>query len=384
MTSKILLGTTALAAILLSTGAQAADEGLKLKLGGFFQGYAMIGNVDRNDGVDNFRDVSFESWNSEVWFTAEAETASGLKYGFRIELEGASVGDQIDESYLWVSGSFGRVMFGNDDGVGNSLAYQIPTVTRSKSLRIEDQDYAPTANINGAHLLTGFNSPNHYALDASKLAYTTPRLSGFQLGVSYAPDLSEDPGTAAPGTAVAGGFETDNDNQAGDALEFGLNYNNKFGDLGLVASVTYYHDQLENGAAATSDDRQSIAAGAGIAYKGFSIGANYMWTDNYRSAGYGNAGRKGVDLNQFLVGAQYVTGPWSFGANAGWGVADGKSNAAAGNSEDKLFAGLVGVGYNVAPGIELEAGVQYYDWSSDLDAREADATVGLVGTTLSF
>lgn len=382
MTSKILLGTTALAAILFSTGAQAADDGLSLKMAGWFRGYAQFGSLDDNpsNGLSDRRNVSFETFDSEIHFIAEAKTANGLTYGFRIELEGASVTDQIDESYLYVKGSLGDVFFGNDDGAANKLAYQVPAITRSKTLVLEDPNFSPNAPTGSS--VKFLNSPNHYSLDSAKIFYATPRMSGFQLGVSYAPDLSEDPNSGA----VAGGFETDNDVQAGDAIELGLNYSNKFGDLGLVASVTYYTESLEDGATlATQEERDSYAAGAGISYKGLQLGANYMYTENYAAAGYTAVGVDGSELNQFVVGVQYATGPWSVGANAGYGKVEFD-----GGREDELLALLGGVGYNVAPGLDLDAAIQYYDWDRSggtavaNDSGSGASTALFLGTTLSF
>jgi hypothetical protein len=144
---------------------------------------------------------------------------------------------------------------------------------------------------------------------------------------------------------VQGGFESDADVQAGDAVELGLNYSNKFGDLGVIASFTFYTESLEDGASLpTQVDRDSYAVGAGITYKGLQLGANYMYTDNYAPAGYTSVGVDGADLNQYVVGVQYATGPWSFGINAGYGQAEYD-----GGRQDELLALLGGVGYNVPP-----------------------------------
>lgn len=383
MLNKILFGTTAATALLLSAGAQAADDGLVLKVNGFFQGYFQVGSFDDSaaNGFGNLRSTTLDTWNSEIWFTAEATAANGLKYGFRVELEGYSTSDQIDESYLYLTGGFGSLKLGNDDGVGNNLAYFIPTPTRSGAIGIEDGNYIPNAPA-GGHTLAAFNSPNHYSGDASKIIYTTPAFSGFTFGISYAPELCEDNVGAA--ACNNGGFETDDTlNQAGDALELGVKYANKFGDLGVNASFTYYQDKLEaQGVAPTRDDRKSYAVGGGIAIKGLSLGLNYMHTDNYSAQSYTAAGIDGAKLDQVLVGVQYVTGPWSVGANYGWGSVEDAAGTA--GREDELQAGLVGVGYNVAPGLELDAGVQYFDWSSNAASREGSALVGLVGTTLKF
>lgn len=394
------ISVAALTAAFAASPALAADEeGLKLKINGFYEGFLEFGGTSGTaPGLQNLRNVTVESWNAEIHFKAEGQAANGLKYGFVIELEGSTQDNQIDESYIWLSDSFGRAILGNEDGVANT-GYRVPSATKSKAIKLEGQDYNP-ANPGGGHLLPKFTSPSNFSSDASKLIYFSPRFSGIQLGVSYAPDLSKHPATSGTGAAVQGGFESDVDAQAGDALELLATYKEKFDKLGVDLAFTYYRDQVEDddGSAAgiarraSADDRQSYYVGGGISYEGFSIGASYQYTDNYRAQSYASPGYKDVTLDQFLVGALYVTGPWSFGVNLGYGVVDVGPNSFAGNvdREDELFAGIVGVGYALTPGISLDAGVQYYDWSSSSTSatadktREGSATAVLIGTVLTF
>ena len=40
---------------------------------------------------------------------------NGITYGAQVELEGYTIGDQIDEHYLYAKGGFGKVTLGADD-----------------------------------------------------------------------------------------------------------------------------------------------------------------------------------------------------------------------------------------------------------------------------
>ncbi len=47
--------------------------------------------------------------NAEVRFKGETTLDNGLTVGAQIELEGENAGDQIDKSFVYWSGGFGRV-----------------------------------------------------------------------------------------------------------------------------------------------------------------------------------------------------------------------------------------------------------------------------------
>jgi len=51
---------------------------------------------------------------------------NGLEVGVRIEIEGETQGDQLDENYAWIEGSFGTFRFGNDDPVSYIMATAAP------------------------------------------------------------------------------------------------------------------------------------------------------------------------------------------------------------------------------------------------------------------
>lgn len=118
---KVLLATTALVAF-----AGAANAEIKLS------GYAEIG-IDGGDGVGVYGDVGTQFHNDwQVNIDMSSATDSGLEFGAHVQLEegntpsfingGSSFygyhnsGPQIDDEYIWVSGSFGKVTLGETDG----------------------------------------------------------------------------------------------------------------------------------------------------------------------------------------------------------------------------------------------------------------------------
>ncbi|MCS5605977.1 MAG: porin, partial [Alphaproteobacteria bacterium] len=117
---KLLYGTTALvAAGMLAGGAQAADK-IKVGVGGYFFGY-LVG-VDQDDAAasgangaapgNNTRghDITREG---EIIFTGKTTLDNGISFGVQVQLEAETCGDQIDESFMWMSGSFGKINLGS-------------------------------------------------------------------------------------------------------------------------------------------------------------------------------------------------------------------------------------------------------------------------------
>lgn len=351
---KILLSTTALAtAALLSTSALAADEGLKLTLGGFFSGVVLAGG----DGNANTREVSFDSWNSEISFTAEGTASNGLTYGFQVQLEGASVGDQIDEAFLYFSGGFGRIEFGTNDPVAAQMGYVAPSPDANGILTVNSGDYMFNAFT--------YNSDG----DAGKVNYFTPRIAGFQLGLSYSPDGTQDPADGA----VAGGFEPDN-NGAGQQFTAGLNYSKEFSGVTLGLSGTYAFLESEI-SAPFLDDQTSYGFGANLGFGAgagtITLGGSYLGIDSFGFF-------KDNDVSAYDVGVQYAQGAWTLGAQSIWWDEDA--------FPDTIWGLSVGGGYKVATGLDLAVGYMHWDNQGGGGGAftKEDADVFLLGSMLSF
>lgn len=127
---KKLLSTAALAGLLAVAAAPAMAQGdqsaLKLDLGGYFRGYVVYSDQDSHQfaeerNIDILRDT-------EVHFTGETTLDNGLTVGVHVE-SAADSGDSfaVDESYMYTSGSWGRVNFGSEDGASYLLQVAAPS-----------------------------------------------------------------------------------------------------------------------------------------------------------------------------------------------------------------------------------------------------------------
>lgn len=354
---KLLLGTTALAtAALLSAGAaNAADDGLKFTVSGFYTGVLLAGD----DNVAANRGISLDTWNSEIHLGAEATAANGLTYGFKVELEGYSTGDQIDESYLWLSGAFGKLIVGNDDSVAEKMGYVSPAPDAYGILSVNSPNYG----FNGATATT----INAVGGDASKLIYISPSFGGFQLGLSYSPDSCED--NVGARACSNGGFEADNNGGVAGGQQFaaGASFSREFGSTSVGLSGTYTWNESEG---AGLEDVTTWGLGANVGFgvgKGtVTVGGSYLAMNDY-------TGAKGADYSAYDAGIVYAQGPFTVGVQSIWADFD--------VANGEIWGLSVGGGYEVAAGLGVSAGYIHYDKET---AVGTDADVFLLGTKLSF
>src|SRR5690348_15617399 len=128
---KILLATTAVAAVALASGdayAQSSAAGpIKLGLGGYFQFYGVFGEQSNDPGrPGEFRHNFDFKREAEVWFTGQTKLDNGHIAGVDVQLEAESCTDQIDESYIWFQGNWGRLILGSENSAAYLLAVGAP------------------------------------------------------------------------------------------------------------------------------------------------------------------------------------------------------------------------------------------------------------------
>jgi len=366
MMKKILLGTTALAtAALLSAGAaQAAAEPVKLTVSGYFKGLIAAGD----NGTTDARNVAVKSWDSEIRFEAKGVADNGLTYGARIELEGNTTGNQIDESYLFFQGGFGRLEVGYNDNAANQMHYQAPSPDALGLLGVNSPNYA-----------WGGSTAQTYDFvdnDSAKLIYFTPRLGGFQLGVSYSPDIAYNNNASSVG--ADSDFTLDNDEDYGTNVAVGLNFNKEFSGVTLGLSATYSWYEAEDTTLADGDpildDMTYFGFGGNV---GFGVGMGTM-TVGGSYAQY-DSDDTFLDTESYDAGVQYAQGPWTVGVsyiNEDYQIVDGS-----------MWGLSAGGGYQVAPGLDVSLGYIHYDREAAVTNDGIDDTtsdVFILGTGLSF
>lgn len=378
---KLLYGSTALIAAGMVASSAGAAERVKMGITGYFQAFGIY--VDEDDGVGepgaNRREHSLER-EGEIIFNGKTTLDNGIEVGVQVQLEAETCGDQIDESFIWFEGGFGRINIGSENSAAYLMHYASPTASGSFAFGLNEPNFRPYqpgthAAGPGATVLT---NPVLLSSDSEKITYFTPRISGFQLGISYTPDNCEENGGASAPGAVAcggsyGGAELDNNN-TGEVFEIGVNFVQKFGDFNVAVSGSWGVADDEVGTAAT-DDPEQWSIGAQIAFWGFTVGGAYNDAENI-------AGTRGFDTEDWNIGLRYATGPWGIGIQ----YANKETSTATGVAEDEIDAVEIGASYDLGPGVSLHGGVQFWnlDDGASAAAAENDATVLFIGTSISF
>ena len=197
---KLLLGTTALAAAAtLSANAALAD----VSISGYYEWkyQSTSSDITANDGT------TFGS-DSEIAFKFSNKTDSGLDLGLTVEM--FSDGDEAsntDEASLSIGGGFGKLVLGQNDGVGDNYG------VASTDLPAEEI-YAGVGTDNDLKLVNA--DINGLSGDANKVSYHLPAMGGLTAGVSFM-------NSGAAGSA--------------DSTEFGAKYSMDAGGAAITLGV---------------------------------------------------------------------------------------------------------------------------------------------------
>jgi len=362
---KGLLGSTALVAATALTAGVAQAQAPTVSFSGFinFQAYfadrdartAVAGTVTTVLGLTgtdvwDTKDMYFGTDDAELHINVKGTADNGLEYGAKIELEATqgSTGN-ADEARIQLSGSWGTLQLGDEDGAEDTMNYGGENVMGATGGWDGDGDDMTSLASLLFPTIVGDSS------DSTKITYYSPRFSGVQIGASYSPNLTD--GDVNPG----------DDSVFTDFIGLGVNYDGSFGDLRIRASGVYTLASYEGALAVEDISAYSIGAIVGVGP--FQVGANY--TDNGDS---GTATILNADHTYYDVAIGFETGPVYL--SAGY------------ISHDYEILGVtvspsaisVTADYTVAPGLTA-----YAEWTGyDADVPNADASVIIVGANLSF
>jgi hypothetical protein len=165
---KLLLGTTALAAAAtISANVALAD----VAISGYYEWryQSTSSDVTANDGT------TFSS-DSEIAFKFSNKTDSGLDLGLTVEMYSDGGDTDIDEASLSISGGFGKIVLGQNDGVGDNYGIS------STDLPAEEI-YAGIGTVNDLVIINA--DINGLSGDANKVSYHLPAMGGLTAGVSF-------------------------------------------------------------------------------------------------------------------------------------------------------------------------------------------------------
>ena len=163
---KLLLSTTALAAAAtLSANAAIAD----VSISGYYEWRytSTSSDITANDGTTMTND-------SEIAIKFSNKTDSGLTIGMVTEVESDDGDSDINESSMSISGGFGKLVLGGNDGVGDNYGVA-STDLPAEEIYATGVDTLAILNAD----IAGMSG------DASKVAYHLPAMGGLTAGISY-------------------------------------------------------------------------------------------------------------------------------------------------------------------------------------------------------
>jgi len=348
---KILLGSTAIVAAGMIASVPSADAASKMKLGvgGYMEQW--FGFTSGDDGVaqdySGFSTVS----DGEIHFKGSTKLDNGITVGVNVQLEAQQGGDQIDEQYMTVSGGFGQIIIGDE----NSAMYKMHYAPSDFGIGTNSGDVTswnkPVSDAEGDSIAMGghyrapfgatYIEPNAVN-DSAKISYFTPRVSGFQLGLSYAPDGSQD-NNGLP----------NRDTTNTDYIMVGANFVQKMGGMSVGISGGY---GTVTDAAAGGVEPEATSFGIKMGMGGVSAGVAYA---NYSD--HGNADAEGIN-----AGIAYSSGPMGVSVNYYHGEKDGNNGDAAtldGQAERDVIH--LSAKYAMGPGVTLAGTLGHAVYSSD-------------------
>jgi len=232
----LMLGSSALVSAGLAIGATQAADGVTLTIGGRYM--AAAGGLLHEDFTHPFvdegdlRNYVFKQ-DVEVHFKGEATLDNGLVVGAKIELEGGTSADQIDEVYAYFrSARFGEIRFGDTLEALSQLCYLVPSA--SGELFGADSSFFNFSNAG----IAGYAATNATCLGiddkVTKLVYFTQPFTGFTFALSFAPDDTQDTRNTVDGAGTR--FRNDL-GQNSENLSVAVNYEREIGGVSVIVVV---------------------------------------------------------------------------------------------------------------------------------------------------
>ncbi len=380
----------------LVPGAAAADQPIAIKVGGYFFGYAA--GVSQNDGPGQpgfgIRDYGIFR-KSRLQFDGMTRLDNGFRVGARVQIRGeANATDQIDQSYAIFGTPYGELRLGKTRGAAYDMHYQMPYPQDASASGWTLNN--PALDFNGmsqpaSNLVAKGSSSYISSFKNESIVYYAPRIAGFQMGVTFAPDgcVIRNPQSTYDGVSlnqtnvanrncggnIANAFTLDNvAGQQARLFDAGLNW---VGDLGPVKSAFSLGGMLgsvQNQAGfdnAQYRDYRAWNAGFSLDYAGFTFGGAYAF-DNMgtarapltppNSATY--SGVVGKNSNNWNIGLVYAWDRWRAGIQYAYADAEAVDSAGRNRGKDRYQGVGLGGAYALGPGISVTAGAQWQQWTT--------------------
>ena len=394
-TLALAFGLPTLAGFALAAAPAAAAEPIKLTVGGFFREAYLVVSDDDDFGELGF-DANTDGFfnDAEIHFTGSTVLDNGLEVGARVELEGETDEDQIDEAWVWFAGGFGEVRIGSDDEALANACVVPPGGTTNFSAFSPNQWGAN--GVGFANDFAGGPFSNSVCLgvddesDAQKILYITPNFAGFQLTASYTPGGLSETHDDGAGPHVGMPARTFADSRNNFSV-YGT-YDYRGDGWGITAGLGgSWEGEVQDEPDDRIEPQDFYQAGLNFSFGDFGIGIVGEYYSNF----FSRLRADDVDLWIAGIGASYAMDAWTFGLQYSHRDTDHKFiNSDTDDfhfQEDRVVATA---NYALGPGIMVDAEIGY-TWMDmdpeagaidflDDDVDDYDAIEFGIGTAIAF
>ncbi|MCW5726325.1 porin [Parvibaculum sp.] len=348
---KILLGTTALVSAGLIAGPALASDPLTVTVGGTVTAGFYVIDGDNTAPATKVNDTAVKLVARNIDINAEGTLDNGMVAGVLATLSlgddwvvGGGTNDaRFRELFAYLEGGFGRFEIGGTDGAAFKMHYTSPWFVPGNGVDSPNILNVPTA-ITIGHRHSTFSL---MAADANKVTYFTPRFAGFQLGLSYTPDVTfngPNPnglGALTAGTAV----------RIDDVVEVALNYAGSFGGVDVGASGFYVSGETVLNVVGASDPEE-WGFGLNLGMAGFTLGGAWYQSEDLFVTSIPLPSAAGFEEEVWTVGLSYATGPWTVG------IAYLEDELSVPGASTKMTTWQTGGGYNLGSGVDIGLDLQ--------------------------
>ncbi len=263
-----------------------------------------------------------------------------------------------------------------------------------------------TANEGLRGTIIGYKNGSFWQMeDATKLSYFSPRINGWQMGLSYTPSSANN--------GIAQNVSGPDSGAIKDIISLGVNYSDYFDNLGVALSFTSEHGKFDrsklssgvDGNKIERNDLNSYDVGLMLAYFGFTFGGSYgNWKKSLQpktgiySCDYDSSlllpeqnctninSKKFNDAKYYTLGAAYEFGP----------VAASITYFTSEFQKNKYNATSIGIDYKISRGLMPYIEYTWFNFKSNkpraIDLNESSAAqlkdnsgaVFLMGFLLAF
>lgn len=360
---KILLATTALAVALplLSTDVEANVKGAKtpaLRMSGqstfnYFAFNQTIREPNRGKGGGHHMEVADTRINFEVF--GKADAWGGLEYSFLVGLTGdVDQTQSVEESRLKFKGEWGTAILGNARGVDDFMAVGAYDVMGATGGFAGNYTHVtnPTEGVITTVDLQG--APK----DSTKATYVTPRVNGFQAGISFTPNQQHKGETKLFSHTSSTNTPFDK-NQVG----LGVNYKETFGngvDVKLSGTLLYAGKTMRGnrtGNVARARTK-SYALGAVFGWKDWKLGGEFI-DNGHSQTEQGINGQDAGKAYSLALGYDYGVDSFAFG----W--YGSSRNIRSDHLKAKANVWSLTWDRKLAPGLSVYAEGNFFDYKTD-------------------